>query len=160
MIADLMNSRAVFNWGPLVARVFLSALFIFAGVGKITGFAGTVGYIASVGLPAPSLLAVLTIIVEVGGGLMLLTGFMGRIAAKLLFGFTLLATIFFHINFADQMQTVMALKNLAIMGGLLMVFVHGTGPMSLRCLCAKCGNCGKCHYCEDGKCAANSQNHV
>jgi len=153
-----MNNRAVSEWAPLIARILLSAVFIYAGWGKIVGFAATVGYIGSVGLPMPTVLAVLAIIFEVGGGLMLLTGFMGRIAAKMLFVFTLLATVFFHTNWADQMQMMMALKNLAIMGGLLMVFVHGSGPKSIGCWCKKCEHDGKCHLCDDGKCAG--ENHV
>lgn len=127
-----MNSSAVQQWGPLVARVFLAALFIILGVGKMMGFAGVVGMIGSAGLPMPSVLAVLTIFIEVVGGLMLLVGFMGRIAAKSLFLFTLAATLAFHTNISDQLQLTMALKNLSIMGGLLMVMVHGTGPMSMR----------------------------
>jgi len=147
-----MNHRAVSEWGPLIARTLLSIVFIYAGWTKITGFAGVVGYISSVGLPLPEVLAVLAIIVEVGGGLMLLTGFMGRIAAKALFGFTLLATVFFHTAWSDPMQMTMALKNMAIMGGLLMVFVHGSGPKSIGCWCKKCEHDGKCHICEGGKC--------
>ncbi len=129
---NYMNSRAVMQWGPMVARALLAIVFIFAGFGKITGFAMTTGYIASVGLPMPQVLNVLAIIIEIGAGLMLLTGFMARFAAKMLFVFTLIATVFFHNNFADQMQLMMALKNLAIMGGLLLVMMHGSGPMSLR----------------------------
>ena len=156
MMGHMMNNKAVLHWSPFVARVLLAILFLFAGFGKIMGFSMTVGYIASVGLPMPTVLAVLSIIIEVGGGLMLVSGFMARIAAKVLFFFTLLATIFFHNNFGDQMQVLMALKNLSIMGGLLMVFVHGPGPISMGCWCPKC-NCGKCHICEGGEC---SQNHA
>jgi putative oxidoreductase len=154
---EYMNSRVVMQWGPLVARVLLGTVFIIAGVGKIAGFTMTAGYIASVGLPMPALLTMLTIIVEVGAGLMLVTGIMGRIAAKVLFIFTLLATIFFHNNLGDQLQMMMALKNLSMMGGLLMVFIHGTGPMSVGCWCKKCEKDGKCHYCEDAKCTG--ENH-
>ena len=151
-----MNGAAVQHYGPFVARVLLSIIFLFAGFGKITGFAMTVGYIASVGLPMPQVLAVLAIIIEVGGGLMLLSGFIRRCAAELLFVFTLLATVIFHSNLADQMQLIMALKNLSIMGGLLLIMVHGSGPVSVGCSCSKCG-CGKCHVCDGGSC---SQNHA
>lgn len=120
------------HWGPVVGRALLALVFIIAGFGKITGFAGTVGYIASVGLPMPEVLTILAIIVELGGGLMLLAGFWGRYAAEALFFFTVLATVLFHNNIADQMQATMALKNIAMMGGLLMVMVYGTGAMSWR----------------------------
>ena len=96
------------------------------------GFSGTAGYIASVGLPMPEVLTMLTILIEVGGGLMLAVGFLGRIAAKTLFAFTFLATLIFHRDLGDQMQMTMALKNLSIMGGLLMVMIYGTGPKSMK----------------------------
>lgn len=127
-----LNGGVMEQWGPVVGRALLALIFIVAGFGKITGFAGTVGYIASVGLPIPEVLAILAAIVELGGGLMLLTGFWGRHAAAALFIFSLLATILFHNNFSDQLQVTMALKNLAMMGGLLMVMVYGTGAMSWR----------------------------
>lgn len=155
-----MNNPAVAHWTPLVARVLLSAVFLAAGFQKVTGFAGTVSYIASVGLPMPEVLAVLAIIIELGGGVMLLIGFMGRLAAKGLFFFTLLTTIFFHNNIADQIQVALAMKNLAIMGGLLMIFTHGTGPVSAGCCCPKCEKDDTCHFCEGAVCGSTSTHHA
>lgn len=129
---EYMQGLAMQKWAPVVARVLLALVFIMAGIGKITGFAGTAGFISSVGLPMPEVLTILAIIVELGGGLLLLFGYMGRIAAKSLFVFTLIATVIFHNNLADQMQVTMALKNLAIMGGLLLVMLHGSGPLSVK----------------------------
>ncbi|MCI0533448.1 DoxX family protein [bacterium] len=117
-------------YGSLISRILLSAIFILAGIGKITGFAGTVVYINSVGLPMPAVLAILAIIVELGGGILLLLGYYTKIASGALFVFTLLAALFFHLNFGDPMQQAMFLKNLAIMGGMLMLFVHGAGRVS------------------------------
>ena len=150
-----MHSRAVMHWGPFVGRVLLSIIFIAAGFQKLTGFSGAVGYIASAGLPMPEVLAVLAIIIELGGGLMLLTGFMARVAAKALFFFIIIVTVVYHNFFNDPTQMIMALKNLGLMGGMLMVFVHGPGPVSLRCWCPKCKDCGKCHMCEVGNCGMN-----
>ena len=132
MMMGFFEGNAMKQWGPLVARVLLALVFIIAGVGKLTGFAGTVGYIASVGLPMPEVLAILTIIVEIAGGIALAIGFMGRMAAMLLFVFTFLATVVFHNNLGDQMQNTMALKNLAMMGGLLLVMIYGSGPKSMK----------------------------
>ena len=120
----------------LAGRVLLAALFLPAGIGKIAGFDGTVGYIASAGLPLPELGAVLAIVVEVGGGIALLTGFGARPAALLLAGFTLVATYFFHGYWrlpADQqfMQQLMFFKNLAVTGGLLTLAAWGPGAWSL-----------------------------
>jgi putative oxidoreductase len=120
----------------LVGRLLLALLFVPAGVMKITGFSGTVGYIASVGLPLASLGAVLAIVVEVGAGLALALGWRTRWAALLLAVFTLAATVLFH-NFwampADQafVQQLMFFKNIAVVGGLLVVAAFGAGALSL-----------------------------
>lgn len=119
-----------------VGRLLLALLFLPAGIGKITGFAGTAGYIASKGLPMPELGAALAILVEVGGGLALIAGFGTRFAALALVVFTLAASLVFH-NFwalpADQvmMQQLMFFKNMAIIGGLLVLAAQGAGAWSL-----------------------------
>ena len=123
-------------YGPLVGRVLLAVIFIVAGFGKITGFEGTVGYIQSVGLPAPQLAAVVAIIVELGGGIMLVIGWKARWAAAAIFIFTLVAGVIFHAFWsspADQvmMQQIQFMKNLAIMGGMLYIIVYGSGPLSV-----------------------------
>ena len=120
----------------LVGRFLLALMFVLAGFSKIAGFAGTVGYIASKGLPAAQVLAVLTVVLEIGGGLALMAGFHARWAALLLALFTLLASVVFH-NFwampAEQqmMQQLMFMKNLSVVGGLLLVAALGAGPASL-----------------------------
>jgi putative oxidoreductase len=124
------------NGLALTGRVLLAALFLPAGISKLTGFAGTVGYIGSVGLPAPTLAAALALVVEIAGGLALLAGFGTRVAALALALFTLVASVFFH-NFwgvpADQafMQQLMFFKNIAVVGGLLVLAAHGAGAWSL-----------------------------
>lgn len=120
----------------LVGRLLLALLFIPAGISKISGFEGTVGYIASVGLPLPMLAAIGTIALEIGAGLMLAVGWKARWAALALAGFTLLATFLFH-NFwampADKafVQQLMFFKNIAVVGGLLVVTAFGAGRLSL-----------------------------
>lgn len=114
----------------LVARILLALMFITAGWGKLgAGYAGTQQYMASVGVSGA--LLPLVIFAELGGGLGVLFGALTRIAAAGLAAFTLLAALFFHADFADQMQSIMFLKNLAITGGLLMLAVHGAGAWSL-----------------------------
>jgi putative oxidoreductase len=121
--------------GPLIGRILIALIFLFAGFGKVTGFEGTVGYIASKSVPMPQLAAIGAIIVELGGGLMLVAGWKARWAAAALLVFTALAALFFH-NFwavpADQAQNQMIhfMKNVTIMGGLLYVVVYGSGPLS------------------------------
>jgi putative oxidoreductase len=123
-------------YGPLVGRILIALIFVFAGFGKITGFEGTVGYIASKGMPLPQLAAIGAIIIELGGGILLVLGWKTRVAAMALFLFTGLAALIFHNFWAaapDQAQNQMIhfMKNLAIMGGLLFVMAHGSGPFSL-----------------------------
>ena len=120
----------------LTARVLLALLFLPAGLTKITGFAGTVGYIASVGLPLASAGAVLAIVLEVAGGIALLLGWGTRAAALALAAFTLVASVFFHAFWAvpaDQafVQQLMFFKNLAVVGGLLVLAAHGAGAWSV-----------------------------
>lgn len=91
---------------------------------KFMSIAAVTGYIASVGLPMPAVVFWLSTFVEVGAALALVFGFQTRIAAWTLFVYTALTIVLFHNNLADQVQMTMALKNLAIMGGLLMVVVH------------------------------------
>jgi putative oxidoreductase len=128
--------NALNHYGPLAGRILIAAIFVFAGLGKITGFEGTVGYIASKGLPLPQLAAIGAILVELGGGIMLVLGWKTRWAAAALFLFTGLAALIFHNFWAatpDQAQNQMIhfMKNMAIMGGLLFVMAHGSGPLSL-----------------------------
>jgi len=113
----------------LVARILLSHIFILAGINKIMGYAGTQGYMESVGVPG--MLLPLVIILEIGGGLAVLLGWQTRLAAYALAGFTALAAIIFHSNLADQMQMILFMKNWAITGGLLLLAVHGAGALSL-----------------------------
>ncbi len=126
----------------LLGRLLLALLFVPAGLMKITGFSGTVGYIASVGLPLASLGAVLAIVVEVGAGLALALGWRTRWAALVLAVFTLAATVLFH-NFwampADQafVQQLMFFKNIAVVGGLLVVAAFGAGSLSLDAKAAR-----------------------
>lgn len=127
---------ALNRFGPLVGRILIALIFVLSGFGKITGFEGTVGFIASKGVPLPELAAIGSIIVELGGGIMLVLGWKARWAAAAMFVFTALAALIFH-NFwavpADQAQNQMIhfMKNISMLGGLLYVVVHGSGPISI-----------------------------
>lgn len=120
-----------------LGRLLLGGLFLAAGIGKVTTFAGTSGYIASKGLPLPDVLAALTIVLEIAGGLAVIVGYYARLAALALAVFSVAAAVLFH-NFwampaaAQQMQQAMFLKNLAIAGGLLMVTAFGPGMWSIK----------------------------
>ncbi|MDP3816929.1 DoxX family protein [Pseudomonas sp.] len=113
----------------LVARLLLGHIFLLAGLGKITGYAGTQGYMESMGVPG--VLLPLVIALEIGGSLAVILGFLTRWAALLLSGFCLVAALIFHRNFSDQMQMIMFMKNFAIAGGFLLLYVQGAGAYSI-----------------------------
>ncbi|MGH8852094.1 MAG: DoxX family protein [Casimicrobiaceae bacterium] len=120
----------------LLGRALLAGIFVYSGLGKITAFQVSVGYIASAGLPMPQVLAVLAIFVEFFGGLALLIGFRARWAALAFVVFLIVITPIFH-NFwsappADTMaQQTNFIKNIAIIGGMLMVMAFGPGRYSV-----------------------------
>jgi putative oxidoreductase len=103
----------------LIGRIMMALIFILAGIGKISDPAGTTGYMQSVGLPG--ILLWPTIALELLGGLALAAGYKTRYVAFALAGFSLLASVLFHRNFADEMQMYMFMKNIAIAGGLLLL---------------------------------------
>jgi len=116
------------KYSSLIARVLLSHIFILAGLSKITGYAGTQGYMESVGVPG--MLLPLVILLEVGGGLAILVGLKTKLVSYALAGFTVIAAIIFHSNLADQMQMILFMKNFAIAGGFLLLAEHGAGNYS------------------------------
>ena len=136
LLWEIIMSKSVQNALSLAARLLFVIFFLPAGIGKITGFAGTVGYISSVGLPLPAIGAALALTVEIVGSLALLAGFGTRIAALVLAVFTLVASFFFHAYWAvpaDQAMVTQLLffKNIAVVGGLLALAANGAGAWSL-----------------------------
>ena len=118
------------NLIELTARLFLGHIFLLAGLNKIgAGYAGTVGYMDSMGVPAALLPVVIAL--EIIGGLMVIIGFKVKWAAYALAGFSIMAALIFHANLADQMQMILFMKNFAIAGGLLLLSVHGAGVLSI-----------------------------
>ena len=124
------------NAFSLAARLLLALLFLPAGIAKLTGFEGTVGYISSAGLPLPEVGAALALTVEIVGGLALIAGFGTRVAALVLAVFTLAASYFFHNYWTlpvDQqfVQQLLFFKNIAVTGGLLALVAFGAGGWSV-----------------------------
>jgi putative oxidoreductase len=124
------------NAMALVGRVLLALMFLLSGIGKIGGFEGTVGYIGSVGLPLPSVLAAGALVLEIVAGIALIIGYKTRWAALALALFTLVAAFLFHNYWAmpagqQMMQQIIFLKNLAVTGGLLMLAMAGAGAWSV-----------------------------
>lgn len=125
---ELYTSKNVIS---LVARILLSALFLWSGVNKILNPVATQQYMAANGMPLVGLLYLATVLIELGGGLSVLLGYKIRWGAIALAIFLIPATLIFHTNFANQIQQIMFMKNLAIFGGLLMLVQYGAGRISL-----------------------------
>ncbi len=114
-----------------IGRLLLSLMFIYAGFGKLTDIAGTAGWFGSIGLPAPTVTAVLVGLLEFVGGLAILVGYQTRIAALAIAAFTIGATLIAHTNLADQVQQLFFLKNVSVTGGLLVLAAFGAGALSV-----------------------------
>lgn len=131
-----MMTHTIQNPLALAGRLLMAWLFIPAGLSKLTGFAGSVGYAASVGLPLPEVGVAMAMVVEILGGALLLIGFQTRWAALALAFFTLVASFFFHAYWslpAEQvmMQQLLFGKNMAVTGGLLAFAAFGAGTLSM-----------------------------
>jgi len=125
-----MNKVNINNASTLIGRSMIAIIFIMAGFSKIGGYAGTQGYMESVGVPGLLLPAVIAL--ELLGGIAVLLGYQTKIAAFLLGGFTFLAAIIFHSDFGQQMEMILFMKNIAISGAFLLLFVHGPGQWALN----------------------------
>jgi putative oxidoreductase len=130
------SASTLYDWASLIGRIGLAAVFLWSGYGKLVHMDGNVGYMKAFGLPAAELLIWPAMLVELGAGAMLLVGWKARWAAIALVVFTLPATFIFHAYWsvpADQALNAQIhfMKNLAIMGGLLGIFAHGSGPLAL-----------------------------
>jgi len=121
--------------GLLVARILMPILFITAGWGKITGYAGTQQYMEAMGVPG--FMLPLVILLEFGGGLAILAGFLTRFTALFTAGFTILTAFLFHSNFAEGVNQLMFMKNLSIAGGFLVLGLVGPGAYSIDRLLKK-----------------------
>ena len=113
----------------LVARILISALFLLNGIFKISNYDGTVGWMEGFGIPG--ILIIPAIILEIVGPILIILGYKGKIAAGLLSLFCIATALIFHNDFSDQMQLGSFLKNIALAGGFLFIFINGTKDLSL-----------------------------
>lgn len=123
--APAASANTLEAWLPLVGRVLIAAIFILSGLSKIADPAGSMAYIASVGLPLPAVALAGAIIVELVGGALLISGYKVRAVASVIALFSLATAVFFHNNLADQNQFIHFFKNVAIAGGLLQIVAFG-----------------------------------
>ena len=116
---------------PLVGRILIATIFLLSSLSKLTAPSATIGYIASAGLPAPTLAYGVALATELGGGLLLVLGYRTRLVAAALAVFAIATALGFHHDFADQNQFTHFFKNLAMAGGLLQVVAFGGGALSV-----------------------------
>jgi len=120
---------AIYGFSGLLGRILLSFMFLQSGINKIGGYKATLGYMESKGVPG--MLLPFVILLEITGAIATIVGWQARLFALALAGFCILAAMFFHMDFSNQTQTIMFMKDLSIAGGFLMIFAHGAGDLSL-----------------------------
>ena len=113
----------------ILGRILLSAIFLINGIGKIFNYEGTIQYMENFDVPA--YLIIPAIIVEILFPILLIIGYYTKFSALVLSLFTLVLAVIFHTDFSNQMQLMSFLKNIAIAGGFLIIFVYGPGKYSL-----------------------------
>jgi putative oxidoreductase len=124
---------------PFAGRLLIGLPFAMSGLGKLAAIGPTTEMIRAAGLPLPPLALALSVVVELGGGLLLVAGFQARIVATALALFSLATAVSFHSNFADQNQMIHFLKNVIMAGGLLQIVAFGAGALSIDNRRAKSG---------------------
>ena len=132
VVKNIVTQSGVANVVTLIARLLLAYIFLVAGWGKIVGYAGTAGYMESMGVPGA--LLPLVILVEFGGGLALLFGFQTRFASLGLGLFSIITAFIFHSGAEDAINFM---KNFAMAGGFFMLMLYGAGRISLDHLIEK-----------------------
>lgn len=117
-------------YGELAGRIALVALFLWAGIGKLgVGYDGAQGYMESQGVPGA--LLPLVIALEIGGAIAVIIGWQTRLFALAFVGFSVSAALLFHLDFNNQLQTILFMKNIAIAGGFLLLCRAGAGRFSI-----------------------------
>lgn len=128
---NIQTDHKAFATVAAIGRVLLATIFLLSGLSKLTAPAGTIGYIASTGLPFPELAYAGAVLVEVAVAMALVVGYQTRIAATVIAVFSLATAFGFHFNLADQNQFIHFFKNVAIAGGLLQIVAYGGGGLSV-----------------------------
>ena len=115
---------------PFLGRLLIGLPFVMSGLGKLAAYGTTTAMIAAAGLPVPPLAFAVAVLVELGGGVLLVLGYQVRPVAIAQAIFTIAAAVSFHNNFADQNQMIHFLKDVMITGGLLQIVAFGGGAFS------------------------------
>jgi putative oxidoreductase len=130
-LSEGTNTMDATRYLPFLGRLLIGLPFAMSGFGKLAAYGQTTAMIAAVGLPVPPLAYAVAVLVELGGGLLLVAGYQVRPVAAALALFSIAAAVSFHSNFADQNQMIHFLKNVMMAGGLLQIVAFGAGAISL-----------------------------
>lgn len=115
----------------LLGRILIAAVFLWSGYGKVTDFAGNVGYATSVNMPLPQVGVAIGAVIELLGSTLLILGYQTRLIALIMTGFAIATALFFHRDFSQFEQAINFMKNLSIAGGLLQIVAFGGGRYSI-----------------------------
>ena len=119
------------SFGSLIGRILLVLIFLNSGIGKIGNFEGTAQYMAQYGMPLTSFFLFGAILFELLGSITVILGYLTRLGALLLIIFLIPTTLIFHTHFSDQIQVIMFMKNVSMLGGCLILLGMGPGRFSL-----------------------------
>ena len=119
------------NAAAFVGRLLLSVIFVLSGFQKLAEFSDTVAFMGSEGLPLPLIAAIVAVLVECVGGILLIVGYQTRLTGIILALWCIATAIVAHRNFGNQDQTIHFLKNVAMAGGFLQLGAFGAGGWSL-----------------------------
>ena len=131
-------NNVINQWGPLAGRILISLIFIMSGLGKVFQFDGQVAYAASQGVPLASLAIIISIIAELAAAAMIVFGFKARLGALILLLWMIPVSLMMHAFWniedpmAQQMNMIMFMKNLSMMGAMLLIMSFGPGPKSIN----------------------------
>lgn len=131
-------NKVIEEWGPLTGRVLISLVFIMSGLGKVFQFDGQVAYAASQGVPLASLAIIVSIVAELAAVAMIVFGFKARLGALILLLWMIPVNLMMHAFWtiadpmAQQMHMIMFMKNVSMMGAMLLIMSFGPGPKSIN----------------------------
>jgi putative oxidoreductase len=135
-MTDTTGNTEAASYLSLIARILVGILFLVSGVRKLFAVGGVAAYFGKLGMPMADLMVWVAIILEIGGAVLLFIGWQTKIVSWLLMLYVVIATLMAHRfwafdppQFANQLNHF--LKNLGVIGGLILLAVHGPGPRSL-----------------------------
>ena len=118
------------NFFDLISRIFISSIFLLSGYNKIFNYENTVEWME--GFNIPGFLLWPTIVLEIILPILIIIGYQTQISAILLTMFCIATAVIFHLDFANQMQTISFFKNFALAGGFLFIAIHGPKEWSME----------------------------